>query len=148
MRWTVPEPEDGRMRDTLPFTVTRHTARGCLLYLRDFMEAHRGGVVGRFTTDEVVVEPPENADDLPELRGTVWLAPYDLGVRQDFTVRFVPSEDEAVCGIEIVLEHRTGQPANWSRLNRTFLGRLRRQLLGWRNLKTSKVLKYIQAAEG
>jgi hypothetical protein len=47
--------------------------------------------------------------------------------------------------IDIELRRGAGQASTWWKLNRVFLGDLRRQLLGWRKLKTGRVLEYIAA---
>jgi hypothetical protein len=81
------------------------------------------------------------------LRGTTWLAPYDLGVRQDFEV--APTSIDAapnLMGLEIKLHHGSGQKRTWIRLNKTFLSDVRRQLLRWRGLKPERVARYISDA--
>ena len=40
----------------------------------------------------------------------------------------------------------SGERRNWRNLNKTFLGDLRRQLLGWRNLKKERILRYLESA--
>jgi hypothetical protein len=157
MRWDVPMPVDGVIRDKLPFTVTDKTANGTILYLHDYFDAHRDGAIGCFISDHLslaamTVNTVNNAGDrtkeltVMELRGSVSLAPYDLGVRQDFEISIVSTDDPEILEIEISLHHKFGQVNNWIRLNKTFLGDLRRQLLGWRNLRVRRILRYIADA--
>ena len=77
---------------------------------------------------------------------TVWIAPYDLGVRQSVRIEIRPAEEEALCDIHIDLGHESGRPRNWWRLNRVFLGDMRRQLLGWRNVSPEQVRAFLQLA--
>ena len=149
MTWSVPRPQQGVIRDTLPFTVTARTADGVVAFLLEYFDAHREGSIGHFSTDNLrIVRAAAGGVERLSLEGTVWLAPYDLGVRQEIRLTIVPTEDEDIYEIHIELLHQSGQESSWWSLNRVFLGDLRRQLLGWRNLKTERVLAYIrQAAE-
>ncbi len=110
----------------------------------DFMDAHKEGVIGLFTSSDVAVNGPDG-DTLGSISGTVWLAPYDLGVRQDFRIYVIPDADD-VCSIGVELKFGSGQEHTWWRLNKTFLGQLRRQLLGWRNISAERMVRYIQEA--
>jgi hypothetical protein len=147
MNWSVPPPDRDTIRDLLPFTVTRAAADGAMCFLREYLDAHREGSIGHFSTDALRLERAGGAGaDLLALRATVWLAPYDLGVRQEAEIRVRPTEAPDVCEIEVELRRGAGQTRSWWKLNRVFLGDLRRQLLGWRKLSRDRVLAYI--AEG
>jgi len=152
MRWAVPEPEYGVIKDKLPFTVTDKTANGTMMYLHDYIDAHRDGAIGCFITDELRMLPAAvnagDAEEMPVLRiqATVSLAPYDLGVRQGVEIIVVPTDSPEIFELDLSLLHESGQVDNWTRLNKTFLGDLRRQLLGWRNLRAKRILRYIAEA--
>jgi len=155
MRWAVPEPEYGLIKDKLPFTVTDKTANGTVLYLHDYFDAHRDGAIGCFITDELSLSPvaPAGKDSADtgltvfKLQAAVSLAPYDLGVRQGLEIYVGSTDSPEVFELNIHLYHGSGQVNNWVRLNKTFLGDLRRQLLGWRNLRARRILRYIADAE-
>ena len=155
MRWAVPTPVDGVIYDKLPFTVTDKTANGTVLYLHDYFDAHRDGAIGCFITDELSLAPMEVTYDedgdgsmfVMTIQGTVSLAPYDLGVRQQFKISVATTDSPEVFELSLSLHHESGQVNNWMRLNKTFLGDLRRQLLGWRNLRTRRILRYIAEAK-
>jgi hypothetical protein len=147
MSWSVPEPQGDLIRDTLPFTATGKTVNGVMTFLLEYLDAHREGSIGNFSTDNLrPVRVDRDGLELMGIESTVWLAPYDLGVRQDIRIVVYPTEDEDVIGIDIELRRGSGQLANWRKLNRVFLGDLRRQLLGWRKLKSDRVLAYIAEA--
>lgn len=145
MKWSVPEPRDGVIRDLLPFTVTRRAAGGLAAFIYEFMDAHREGSIGRFMADNLEVLPP-TAERVAGIKGTTWLAPYDLGVRQDITIE-ICEDIEEICNIRVELTYGSGQSRTWWRLNRIFLSELRRQLLGWHNVKPERVLEYIRMAD-
>ncbi|MFC1452979.1 ABC transporter permease [Verrucomicrobiota bacterium] len=151
MRWTVPAPIPAQggpvIRDALPFTASARTAAGVIAFLCDYFEAHQDGTIGSFTAADV--RAAQRRDERPVrllLYAVVWLAPYDLGVRQGATVTLTGLEDEEdLYEIGIELQHRSGQMGTWRKLNRTFLAELRRQLLGWRHLTAERVDAYIEA---
>lgn len=144
MKWSVPEPKDGVIRELLPFTVTRAAAGGLIAFVCEFMEAHEDGGIGEFTTDNVQILPPDDGY-VAGVRAMTWLAPYDLGVRQE--VRITVHDDiEDICSIRVELMYGSGQVKTWWRLNRTFLDELRRQLLGWRKVKPERMMAYIRQA--
>lgn len=140
--WKVPHPIDGIIKDLLPFTVTIHAAKGLICFIYEYMDAHTDGAIGEFTSDNLKYHEKEG-DSIAGLAGTVWLAPYDLGVRQDFKIEVV-NEIEDICNIRITLKQQAGQERSWWRLNKVFLSDLRRQFLGWRNIKPERALAYIE----
>ncbi len=147
MKWTVPDPVDGVIRDQLPFTIHREAAPGLTAFIHDYMVAHEEGTIGHFASADNELIGPEG-DTVAGLKGTVWLAPYDLGVRQEFCIRILPDEEgEEVCRIVIELTHAAGQMNTWWKQNRTFLGDLRKQLLGWRKVTPERILEYIDEFE-
>lgn len=146
MKWRVPEPQDGVIAEQLPFTVTRAAAGGLVAFIHDFMEAHADGGIGDFTVDNLALLPPDPAY-VVGLQATTWLAPYDLGVRQGMRIEVIEDVDE-ICNIRVLLRYESGHPRTWWRINTGFLGELRRQLLGWRNVDHARILEYISQAEG
>ena len=147
MTWSVPKPEGDVIRDVLPFTVTGQTANGVVAFLFEYFDAHKEGSVGRFATDNLrMVRSKRDGRDMLGIEATVWLAPYDMGVRQQVRLLVVQSDDPEIYEIRIELARGSGQVRSWWGLNRVFLGELRRQLLGWRQLKTERILAYIARA--
>ena len=144
MKWRVPEPQDDLIRDILPFTISGRAAKGLNAFIHEFMAVHRDGSTGNFTTDDLALLPPSDGV-VAGLSATVWIAPYDLGVRQSVRIEIRPAEEE-LCDIHIELGRESGKPGNWWRLNRIFLGDMRRQLLGWRNVKPEQVRALLRLA--
>lgn len=146
--WKLPDPQDGVIRDQLPFTVTAAAASGVLAFVYDYLDAHREGNIGHFSTDKIRYLDPR---DIPGCAGgvaaTVWIEPYDLGVRQDIQLVVKPAGEDDICNVHVDIFHRAGHPGNWHRMNRVFVSDLRRQLLGWRNIGRERVMEYIRQAD-
>jgi hypothetical protein len=139
--WKLPKPKGDTIADVLPFTVTREAASGVLAFLHEYMDAHEGSA-GHFTSDAIQYIAPEEGRHLGGVASTVWVSPYDLGVRQDVRITVRQAEGD-VCDLHLELHRRSGSEKNWCKLNKTFVGDLRRQILGWRNVSSDRVLGYI-----
>ncbi|MFH1732770.1 MAG: FtsX-like permease family protein [Planctomycetota bacterium] len=148
MTWKVPQPEGDVIRDRLPFTATGRTAGGVLEFLYEYMDAHKEGTIGVFSADDLEKfhRARDDGRETYGVHGTVWLAPYDLGVRQEVTITIHATTEADIYEIDIELLRRSGQVSSWWKLNRVLLGDLRRQLLGWRKLKIDRMLEYITRA--
>jgi hypothetical protein len=111
----------------------------------DFFEAHREGVIGSFTTRDVVLCPAvDSSESLPSLKGSVWLAPYDLGVSQEFRILLSPlSPESKELQASIELHQASGETGSWVHLNKAFLSEVRRRLLGWRGLSAERIAEYV-----
>ena len=143
MDWKVPEPVEGEIRDALPFTISPPSARGMVAFMREYLEAHREGVLGKFDADEIQWLPAQPGERVAGVEARIWLEPFDMGVRQRMRLDVLPPED-GVCGLRVSLKHETGAARTWWRLNRPFFFEMRRQLLGWRKLSPERALKYIE----
>jgi hypothetical protein len=142
MDWKVPQPVNGVIRDMLPFTINVAAAPGIVAFIHEYLEAHRDGVLGGFDVDETRLLPAGSDGAIAGVEARVWLAPYDMGVRQVMRFRVEPPEDGA-CSISAEIRHEGGAEKTWWRLNKPFFGDLRRQLLGWRKLSPERVREYV-----
>ncbi|MBN1516335.1 ABC transporter permease [Candidatus Sumerlaeota bacterium] len=148
MTWSVPRPEGDTIRASLPFTVNARTANGMMAFLLEYFDAHREGSIGHFSTDNLQTKLARTGElDVVMIEGRVWLAPYDLGVRQEVCIRIEGTGDSDVYSIELELHRGAGQVNSWWRLNRTFIADLRKQLLGWRKLRAERALAYIHEGD-
>ena len=138
--WRVPTPRDDRIEAELPFTINRTAADGALAYLAEFFDAHREGSIGTFSSDAIEISHDG-------LRATIWLTPFDLGIRQDLTLRIQPGEFPDIFQVHVTLQRLSGDDRSWHRMNRPFLTQLRRQFLQWRSLSPAKMIEYIRASE-
>ena len=144
--WRVPPPVDGRITAVLPFTINRTAAEGVLAYLADFFDAHREGSIGKFSAGDVdtLTIADDHGHPARALTTTVWLTPFDLGVRQQLELRVHPGPFPDIYEVQVTLGRLSGDDASWYRMNRSFLTELRRQFLQWRSLSPQRMAEYIE----
>ena len=74
-----------------------------------------------------------STDTARGLKTTIWLTPYDLGIRQQFELLIQQSEQSEIFEVCVVLQRLSGDDRSWHRMNKTFLTELRKQFLQWRS---------------
>ena len=144
--WKLPAPEGDRWRIKLPFAVTGDQARGVSAYLVEWLKAYEGYSVGEIITEEV--RPVVSSDNRGTSYGVAcknWLAPFDLGVSQQFELMVTPTELGDVFDVTVTLERVSGDVGNWQRVNRRFLNTIRKQFLIWRTLSVAQRQHYLTA---
>lgn len=142
--WKVPEPDGDTWTIMLPFAVTGSQVRGINAFLTEWFKSYEEQSVGDFLTQGVASSTFET--DLGtafRLSGRVWLAPFDLGVSEDFTLNTKPTELEGVFEVELVIVRVSGDVSNWKRINRRFLNVTRKQFLIWRTLTAEERERYL-----
>ncbi len=144
--WRVPLPVGDTISAVLPFTINRTAAEGVLAYLADFFEAHSEGSIGKFSAADVdtLTLPDEKGDPGRALTTTIWLTPFDLGVRQQLLLKVHPGPFPDIYEVQVNLTHLSGDDGSWYRMNRSFLTELRRQFLQWRSLSPQRMAEYIE----
>jgi len=138
--WKMPAPEGAMFRMKFPFTVSAYDITGVVGFLGEHFRQHDDAGLGVFAAENVRVG--RSAAGTLELSAHLALAPFDLGVTENFTLTASPSEIPGVDEVSIVAERTSGAAADWKRTNRTFLQDLRRQFLLWRTLSTEAVESY------
>ena len=73
-----------------------------------------------------------------------WLAPYDLGVSQEVVFHAIPTGKHDIYRIEVHIRRVSGELSSWKRLNRGFLGSLRKHFLVWRTLVPEEKARYVE----
>jgi hypothetical protein len=146
--WKVPAPMNDEIRAVLPFTINRTAADGALAYIAEYLESHREGSIGKFAADRVeALAFDETNGSSRAIKTTVWLTPYDLGVRQEMTLLIHPSADKDIYEVEVRLHRQSGDDRSWHRMNKTFLTELRKQFLQWRSLAPARMREYIEESK-
>jgi hypothetical protein len=135
----LPKPDGDRLEIPFPFTVSRRDIRGLLAYLVRYFEIHNESSTGCFTAAEAVLQADAQRY---AVTAKVWLAPFDLGISQRFTMVAVPTDVKAIYSIHITLDLLSGQRSNWRRANVAFLKELRLQFLVWRTLTPETMDQY------
>jgi hypothetical protein len=145
-RWEPPPPDGDAWAFEFPFTVPVSEALGLSAYLAHIFRAHEDSSAEDFVTEQTEMEGVEEADAaIYTVRATAWLAPYDLAISQDVTLRLAPLPEERVYRIMIHLNRRSGDRAQWQTINRRFFGVLRKRFLVWRTLQHHLKEEYRQA---
>ena len=74
------------------FSVTGRDAFGVSEFIQEFFGEYVGYAGGEFLAEDVRLEPlGDTYDDGVSVKMRMWLAPYDLGVSQDFDMSSSPS---------------------------------------------------------
>lgn len=139
--WKVPKPQGDIIRATLPFTINRTAADGVLAYLAEYLDDHREGSIGKFSADDITLS---NDGKTRSLSSSIWLTPFDLGVRQKADIQIASAGDEEIFEVNVELHRRSGDDDSWYRMNRTFLTELRKQFLAWRSLSPAQMQVYVE----
>ncbi len=144
--WKVPLPKGDEILAVLPFTINKTAAEGVLAYLADFFDAHQEGSIGKFSAAAVdAFSLPDDQGHLSRgLKTTIWLTPFDLGVRQQLMLLVHPGQYPDIYEVQVTLSRLSGDDGSWYRMNRSFLTELRRQFLQWRSLSPQRMLEYIE----
>ena len=139
--WTIPKPE-GNLYDLIfPFTVSAYDIIGVVSFLQEHFNNYSDTSLGIFATmDSRIFRQTDN--DMLGFRATVALAPFDLGVTQEFALLSQPSDIEGIDQIRIMIYRHSGAHGDWQRSNRVFVNELRKQLLIWRSLSQEVTDKY------
>ncbi len=142
-RWRLPEPVGDEMRMRLPFMLTGGDALACNAFLKEFFDAYVDFTGGEFYTDKVLLNRVET-DKGPglSLRLRVWLAPYDLGVSQDFELLTKPTGEGEIYELDLTLKRVSGDLASWRKTNWLFINLLRKQFLIWRTIPPAEKRRY------
>ncbi len=133
--WTLPEPEDDRLRFDLPFTFRDRDRVAVLSFFRRYLSDHGEGSAGRFFCGppELGVRDTSKEDPtVPCLRVTVWLKPFDLAVSQTMTLSLPFDPETGLYKARVDLDRLSGTREAWIRLNRSFVALVRRHFLHWR----------------
>jgi hypothetical protein len=83
-----------------------------------------------------ILDPPSSISPLSSPRtllATIWLTPFDLGIRQRLTLTIDQGDFPEIWEVRVVLDRLSGDDASWHRMNRPFLTALRREFLQWRS---------------
>ncbi|PTY06813.1 hypothetical protein DB346_00720 [Verrucomicrobia bacterium LW23] len=139
--WVLPKPDGDSFTMTFPFTVSEYDITGVVAFLAEHFEAHKDAGLGVFAARDVRIGRDAEKGCLV-LSSHFALAPFDLGVSQQFRLMAVPSEIPGVDEVVIRAQRESGTPQDWMRANRAFVQDLRRQFLLWRTLAPAAVESY------
>jgi len=147
-KWSLPDPEGDLMTIILPFTVTGRDAFGVAAFLKEFFDEYVGYAGGEFLAKDVRLAASEHEGRSGiTIALRMWLAPYDLGVSQDFRLACEPTEDGEIYAIVLRLDRLAGDITSWKKTNTLFLAGIRKQFLIWRTVPHAEKTAYADRAE-
>lgn len=150
-KWKMPEPEGNTMRFIFPFTVSQHDIGGILSFISEHFKSHGDASLGSFAAQNVSIyrEKKEEmaAGESLGIQMEMSLAPFDLGLFQNFKMYSQDSDIPGIMEVAIELERTAGAPGPWIRSNRSFVDDLRNQFLLWRSLPVETVEHYCSQTE-
>ncbi|HMP71760.1 MAG TPA: hypothetical protein PKE55_00705 [Kiritimatiellia bacterium] len=140
--WRPPPPKGDVYDIVFPFTVSEYDLTGVVSFLQEHFNNFSDTGLGAFMARDTSMVRYD--DGSLGLKSYLALAPFDLGVTQDFELRSAPSEIKGIDEVNIRLVRRSGQPGDWVRLNRNLFDDLRTQFLLWRSLPKETMEHYRQ----
>ena len=141
-KWKLPAPQGDLLEMLFPFTVSVYDITGVVSFLKEHYDNCTDAGLGDFITMESGLLKSEDGNY--GLRAKVALAPFDLGVTQEFELTSHPSELPGVDEVKIRIQRLSGQPKDWARLNKNLVNDLRKQFLIWRSLPRETMEDYRQ----
>lgn len=148
-RWSLPKSESGEISVEVPFTLTGGNALGMLGFLDEYLAQHTDATSPDFRVIRKELVERAAADGVEELvlAGDSYLAPYDLGVSNGFSIQMRQAEDPNILRVKFVIQRRGGDMTSYRRATQKFLDLLRRQFLIWRTLELVEKQKYVERAK-
>ncbi len=140
--WRPPAPKDDVYDIVFPFTVSEYDLTGVVSFLKEHFNNFSDTGLGAFMAKNAKLLKYE--DGSLGLSAHLALAPFDLGVTQQFELRSAPSEIKGIDEVKIQLIRKSGQPKDWVRLNKALFNDLRTQFLLWRSLPRETMEMYRQ----
>jgi hypothetical protein len=150
--WDLPEPEGDKLVLSLPFTFDVKDRLAVIEFFNRFFLERGEGSSGSFFCSKPDVGISEELDPLadegyvPELRCTVWLKPFDLGVSQQLSISLPTDEHTREYIAHLELERLSGTRESWMRLNHGFLKGVRKHFLHWRAVSSQERERMFQTA--
>ncbi len=138
--WKLPPPDGDVLDLNFPFTVSEYDLTGVVTFLKEHFENFSDTGLGSFMARNPRLEQYDGG--ALGVSTQLALAPFDLGVTQTFELRSRPSEIAGIDEVQIRLERLSGQPKDWTRLNKVLLNDLRAQFLLWRSLPEETMEMY------
>lgn len=138
--WHVSPPDGDNWSLTLPFTVSKSHAGGLAQFYGQWLSSFQDHAIGELVTADV--EHGAEGDDF-YAKARCWLAPFDLGVQQEFEIRFRPTDISNIHEISLEIKRISGDPEHWETLNKRFFQSLRKQFLIWRTLTNEQKAPYL-----
>ena len=142
-KWKMPVPENGVLKFIFPFTVSPGDINGILAFLKEYFDCHSDASMGNFaSTSAEIFRMEEKGAAKYGIVSHMSLAPFDLGVFQEFKMFSRESDIPGIDELVVEIRRLNGTQAAWLRGNEMFVEEMRKQFLLWRALPLETVLHY------
>jgi len=148
-KWSMPDHDGNEMQVVFPCIYRPKLAFGIMHYLYSFFEPlseqSSGDIIAEF--QEAHEEKDEQGRPVLVMKYHLALAPYDLGVTQHATFKATYDEIVKSYRLHIDIERDSGRDTNWITTNRPFLERMRKHLIRWRNIDSTRQNWHVQHSD-
>lgn len=128
----------------MPFAATEKEAQAVLVFVSEFLDAHRVERAGVFSSSRTSYgESERDGTKVRGIRATVSIAPWEAAIQQKISVNAFNPPKEERWSFELYLKRTSGHPKKWATANRKFIDIMRKQLLIWRGLSPAEKKTYI-----
>ncbi|MBS7609753.1 ABC transporter permease [Candidatus Bathyarchaeota archaeon] len=144
-RWTPStKPQGDDWLFSLPFVCERRELSGILAYLREYLDIHSTTGSGSFACEGSFYDKMDvEGRVIPALKAKIWLAPFELGIRQTMVLTPVLRKESEYTFV-LSLHRETGYRDTWINANVYFVDNIRKQILLWRTITPSDRANYIE----
>lgn len=148
-KWKMPLPTGDDLTFVFPFTVSEPDFKGILSFMHEHFSNHADATLGSFAAREVALFRQDTGGGKQSLgiRADISLAPFDLGIFQQFRMYSKEFEIEGIEEVVIEMKRIGGTRGSWIRASREFAAELRQQFLLWRALPIETVEHYRRQTE-
>lgn len=149
--WELAKAKGDTLDIELPFLIKTSEIQSVSGYLYQFLKAHQEISQGIFSVDNLELSSDKKHTVSSKLSDknnlkinfTAWLAPFDLGVMQDISIVFHPSQYyKKHQEIRMNIRRESGERNTWWRINKRFVNLMRKQLLIWRSMDRDEKEEY------
>jgi len=143
-KWVLPPPKGDYWEFEFPFTVSEYEVLGLATFLTEYFNTYQDVSLGNFYTSGAKLSYEKHPSEKNKyiVETNIWLAPFDLGVSQEFKMIFEPLGQYNFYTINLFMKRTSGESTDWKRLNRRFLDGIRKQFLIWRTVSTEVKKEY------
>ena len=138
--WRLPAPVGDNLDVVFPFTVSDYDFTGVISFLKEHFDNYRDTSMGVFMARDTSLSH-ESGTSIG-IHSNLALAPFDLGVTEEFELSSARSEISGIDEVKIHIQRLSGQPKDWARLNKVLIDDLRKQFLIWRSLRPEIMEEY------
>jgi len=143
-RWKrPPKPQGDDWHFPLPFVCEKEELPGILTYIKEYLEIHSSTGAGIFVCEGSNYDRMNKEGKLVvNLKAKIWLAPFELGIRQSMALNPVLRKENDYTFI-LSLHREAGFRDTWINANVYFADDIRKQLLLWRTISPADKKRYI-----